>query len=363
MITRSQEGKIKTALKENKIIWLYGPPCVGKKTLIESVCGQLNLSWTHMSATNIDNRTLDVLDVLVLDDAEYCSNLQEIIEEQLKSSHNYRIIISSSFLPEMNEEFHHAMIEAGLCFKIDAPLYVEYAKGISVTTLEKDLLNRLIYGLYPDAITNPNLAETHLLRIWDSSIKTHFASSQRVNKKEPFLRLVRLLAFNIGAVTTYHDLGVQTGLDNETVQRYVDLLEKAGLVISLPVMSNGNRYELTKSHCVYFLDNGLRNAAINNFNPESLRNDMPELWKNFLISERVKALRVGNQELSIQFWKTHTNQSMDLIEKRDEVMFAYKMDWFKKKTVKIPNYFLKCYPESKTRVLNRNTFLPFLMKN
>ena len=46
----------------------------------------------------------------------------------------------------------------------------------------------------------------------------------------------------------------------------------------------------------------------------TLRNDWDKIWKNWLVSERIKWNRLNNKEVEYYFWKTHTKQIMDYIE-------------------------------------------------
>ena len=170
------------------------------------------------------------------------------------------------------------------------------------------------------------------------------------------------MAFSIGEPVSYLEIGERAGLDNETVMRYIALLEQADILVRLPSYATDKRYELKKSNCIYFMDNGIRNALISNFNPTFLRNDMDQLWKNYLVSERIKWTRMNGIQSEFRFWRTHTRQQMDLLEIKPTEIRAYKMDWEKRKKVKIPKYFTELYPEAITRVLNRSTYWPFLSK-
>ena len=181
------------------------------------------------------------------------------------------------------------------------------------------------------------------------------------------MRMLQLLAFNVGEPISYNDIGERSGLDNETVERYIQLFEDAFVLIKLPSYFNDNRYELKKTHCVYFQDNGIRNALISNFNSTSLRNDMNDLWRNYMISERIKWIRMNNLKKKVYFWRTHTRQQMDFVEVgRDQIM-AYKSDpkmigWEKRKNVKIPKSFTDFYPNIKTSILNKSTYWNFLTR-
>ena len=120
--------------------------------------------------------------------------------------------------------------------------------------------------------------------------------------------MLQLLAFNIGNAVSYNEISERCGLDNETVERYIQLLEDAFILIQLKPYFNNHRYELKKTNMIYFADNGVRNVLISNFNPTFLRNDMNELWRNYVISERVKWIKLKGIENTVFFWKTHTKQ-------------------------------------------------------
>jgi predicted AAA+ superfamily ATPase len=113
---------------------------------------------------------------------------------------------------------------------------------------------------------------------------------------------------------------------------------------------------------LYFLDNGIRNALINNFNPIDLRNDVDQLWRNWLIAERIKWNAMNGVFPDYFFWRTHTRQSMDFIEASNTKISSYKTSWEKKKKVKFPASFRNAYADISTHVLNRSTYWGFLTK-
>jgi len=146
------------------------------------------------------------------------------------------------------------------------------------------------------------------------------------------------------------------------VERYIDLLEKAHFLLRLPSFYNGHKYELKKTHTVFFLDNGIRNAIIQNFHPIDIRNDAEQLWKNWLISERYKWHVLNHTKVEYAFWRTHTRQQMDLIEIQEGKVSAYTCLWDKRRKAKIPASFKAAYPDAATLVLNRATYWGFLSK-
>ena len=95
--------------------------------------------------------------------------------------------------------------------------------------------------------------------------------------------------------------------------RYIGLLEQAFVVFRLPPFSRNVRTEISSSRKVYFYDNGIRNAVIDNYNPLTLRNDVGALWENFLISERMKANHYNDHYGKRYFWRTHAQQEICLL--------------------------------------------------
>ena len=103
-------------------------------------------------------------------------------------------------------------------------------------------------------------------------------------------------------------------------------------------------------------------SLINNFNSCNLRDDLNNLWTNYLIAERIKWARLKEEKAAFYFWKTYTNQSLELVEVIDNKIRAYKMDWQRKKKVRISKYFTECYPTAKTTIINRSNYWPFLSR-
>jgi len=173
-------------------------------------------------------------------------------------------------------------------------------------------------------------------------------------------KLLQALAFQIGNEVSYHELGQISGLDNQTTEKYIDLLEKAFIIFRIGSLSRNLRNELKKSRKIYFHDNGLRNAVINQFSPAGLRDDIGGLWENFMMSERVKLLAYQRINANQYFWRTHAQQEIDYIEERNGKMNAYEFKWNPKVKVKIPSAFLNGYPGTSTHVItpeNMNEFL------
>lgn len=143
---------------------------------------------------------------------------------------------------------------------------------------------------------------------------------------------------------SYHELGKMIGGKSETVERYIELLEKVFIIFRLPSFSRNLRSELKKSRKIYFYDNGIRNALIQNYIPLELRTDTGALWENFMVSERKKFIEYNDIYSNTYFWRTHAQQEIDYIEERNGTLYAFEFKWNEKKAPKIPNSFAEAYP-------------------
>jgi hypothetical protein len=101
--------------------------------------------------------------------------------------------------------------------------------------------------------------------------------------------LLRLIAFQIGKKVNVDELANSLkGIIRNTVEYCLDLLEKVFIIYKVTGFSRNLRKEVTKSSGWCFYENGIRNAIIKNFNPLNLRQDIGELWENYLIGRTYK---------------------------------------------------------------------------
>lgn len=373
MIVRSLQPILEEKLTESKIVVLRGPRKSGRKTLLAEVLAGKTDSVITIDCSDkkqkkeIDDTTAFAAKVkghaiVILEEAQYLTQLQTIIDDALGNDAIGNLVLCCSFEPALQEELWEALRYQGLELLVFPYSYPEMAQANGLGEEEKSVERRLIFGYYPEIVAHPDEAEAGLIRLLEESIFTQLGATDRINKSERLIQLLRLLAFNIGQAISYNDLGQQCGLDNETVERYIRLLEKAQLLFMLPSYYNGHRYELKKSHTVYFVDNGIRNALIRQFQPLEFRNDIDLLWKNWVISERRKANALAGRNPETYFWKTHTKQEIDYIEVTETGISGFKMQWDKRKKIKIPASFTEAYPEIRTTGINRSTFWGLITK-
>jgi hypothetical protein len=371
MIPRIQHLPLREKMKGNKLVLLQGPRHAGKRTLVTQILEELNATYSlldcHDKATRKivhahPERLKNAPQFIVLHEAQYLENLSQILEMVLAGEIQSSVVVLCSFVPDIDELLRDALKMEGLIMHLYAPGFYEAAQHFGLPEEERLLEERLIYGNYPEVLSDLENAQHTLERIIDDAVFTRLSGNERINKGDKLMRMLQQLAFCVGDTVSYHALSERCDLDNETVERYIQLLENAFLLFRLPSYENGHRYELKKSNMIYFVDNGIRNALIRNFNPTWLRHDTAELWRNYVLAERMKWLRVNQNEGNAWFWKTHTKQQMDYLEIDQGKIHAWKTDWYKKKKTKFPKSFSEAYPDAQTSVLNRSTYWTFLSK-
>lgn len=369
MIKRKALEKLKLGLSKNKVVVVRGPKQTGKLTLVQQIFhpGHQDVLYIDCSVktqkAHFENpeefkKIIGDKLVLIIQNSQALSNINSVIDWCFDAEKLENVVIICSYEPEMDNAFWEVFRTSDAEIVINPLSYEECAEEFGLSNEDKSLDDRLIYGYYPAVVFAQNKEET-ILSVLDKAIIRHFNAGERINKKEQLLKLLRKLAYQIGEVISYNELGNDCDLDNETVERYILLFEKAGILFKLPSYFTTHKYELKKSFMVYFCDNGIRNALIRAFQPMEFRNDAEQLWKNWALSERRKQL---SAETTTYFWLTHTKQRVDYLEISQEMGAAFQLQLSKKAKLKIPKSFTETYPNYKVTAVNRGTLVGFLKK-
>ena len=174
--------------------------------------------------------------------------------------------------------------------------------------------------------------------------------------------LLRLLAFHIGQEVSFSELAASLALNRQTVERYLDLLEKVFVIFKVGGFSRNLRKEVTKNSRYYFYDNGVRNSLIQNFNPLALRNDVGQLWENYLLIERRKANQAAGRAVNAYFWRTYDQKEIDCIEEYGGKLRGYEFKWGGKSIPrKTSSEFIENYPGSELVTITPENFEAFLL--
>lgn len=218
----------------------------------------------------------------------------------------------------------------------------------------------MIYGLYPEVVTEPEDAKRTLMMLTNNYLYKDLFAYKGIKKPELIQKLVRALALQLGNEVSFNELSNLLGVDRGTIESYINLLEKCFVVFKLDSFSRNLRNEIKKGKKIYFYDNGVRNAVLSNFAPLELRNDVGALWENLMVSERVKRNSYSGNYAQLFFWRTHEQQEIDLIEDLDGVLHAFEFKWGSFKKSRQPKAFAESYPDSTYEIITPENFWLFV---
>ena len=224
-----------------------------------------------------------------------------------------------------------------------------------------NLDSRLIYGCYPEVVTmNDNSSRAIYLReIISSYLFKDILELAGIRYSQKLVRLLQLLAFQIGKEVSFNELGSQMGMSKNTIDRYIDLLEKVFVIYRRSGFSRNLRKEVTKNHRFYFYDNGIRNALIGNFNPLEIRNDVGELWENYVVTERLKSNEYMQRIANTYFWRTYDRKEIDLIEEMNGKLSGYEIK-LQDTRLKVYKAWKAAYPGASFQVIHQQNYLDFI---
>ena len=217
--------------------------------------------------------------------------------------------------------------------------------------------------LIPEVVVNQDYAMEILREIHSSYLYKDVLHFGNVRKSDKLMRLVQALAYQVGQEVKYRELANIVGVDTVTVERYIDLLEQSFVIFRLSPFSRNLRDELKNSRKIYFWDNGIRNAVIDEFKPFDVRMDKGALWENYIVSQMMINRYNTQRNSKFYFWRTHQQQEIDLIEVAETGdIYAYEIKLNPKPgRTRFPQSFVKTYQPAKMQVLHRDNFFEQLL--
>jgi uncharacterized protein len=362
-------------LQQQKVLILYGPRRVGKTTLLEQFLKDCPHKYKLDSGDNL--RTQDVLgsqdfprileyaegyELLVLDEAQQIPNIGMGLKILVDQRPDLKIIATGSSSFDLSHQVGEPLTGRKRTLRLYPVSQSELLAHHNRFELKELMESFLIFGSYPEVLLekNRNVRIEILEDLVNSYIFKDILALERVKGAKPLLDLLKLLAFQLGSEVSLSELSSQIHMDIKTVDRYLDLLEKSFVIVRLGGLSRNLRKEVAKKQKYYFIDNGVRNAVISQFNSLDLRNDVGALWENFLMVERLKHRTYQSIYGSSYFWRTYDKQEIDLVEERDGQFHAYEIKWSTRKNVKVPKGWQTAYPKSTFSVVSPENYLDFV---
>ena len=374
MITRTLQQRIEGNLFKGKAVIVIGARQVGKSTLFRQITEKLEEPVLMLNCDEPEVRELlagmNLVElklmigkhrVVVIDEAQRISEIGMTLKRITDNFPEVQLLVTGSSSFELQNRLNEPLTGRKYEYRLFPISTRELLEHGGLIAVKQSLESRLIYGSYPDIINHTDEAKELLMNIAGSYLYKDLLALEDIRRPALLEKLLVALALQVGNEVSYNEIAQTVGSDSKTVEKYIDLLEKCYIVFRLGAFSRNLRTELKKSKKIYFYDNGIRNAVIQNFAPLSMRNDAGALWENFFISERIKANEYEGRYAKSYFWRTTQQQEIDYIEESDGQFAVFEMKWNpRKKTTPLPAAFLKTYPVAQEAVVTPENYLKWL---
>lgn len=374
-IERFLLDQIQAALLPGKVTVLYGPRQVGKTTLVQHLLSLVPYNSRLVNADELiyrqalgsqDKQVLSDLlgdyELLAIDEAQRVENIGLNLKILVDNYPDARFIATGSASFELANRVSEPLTGRSITHCLYPVAYTEIRKTFGAFEARRQLENLLIYGAYPAIVTTESaqLRERLLGELVGSYLYRDILELDGVRKPDKIIDLLRMLAFQIGYEVSISEIASSLALNRQTVERYLDLLEKVFVIFKVGGFSRNLRKEVTKNARYYFYDNGVRNSLIQNFNTLPLRNDIGQLWENFLMVERRKANSFTQRAANTYFWRTYDQKEIDCIEERGGKLYGYEFKWQGEMKKSTRNEFISAYPDARLSTVTKDNFEDFL---
>lgn len=366
MITRTITQNLITDCDNKKAIVVIGPRQVGKTTLIQKIVEDKKTLFlngddpqTRLQLINANFQFLIQMvmdyETIVIDEAQRIENIGITVKMLVDAKLNKQFILTGSSSLDLGNRINEPLTGRKWEHQLFPLSWSEIKNHYSFSNAFSRLEEFLIYGMYPEVVTNSNKKKI-LLQLSGSYLYQDILELVNIKKPDLLMKLLNALALQLGSEVSYNELAKILGVDRMTVINYIDLLEKVYVIFRLHPFSTNQRNEITAKPKIYFYDNGIRNAIIGQFNPLQSRQDVGALFENFFISEKIKQLNYKGFYGKIHYWRNTQQAEIDFIEINEGEITAHEIKYNPNKKVNFTKSFTEKYHPKETLVVNKDNF-------
>jgi len=375
VILRQFQQNIIDQLSDNhKVIVVFGARQVGKTTLINQLIDYLKIKTLKINADQtvyhdvLSSRDLSKMqeligehELLFIDEAQNIPNIGinlKILHDEMPE---LKIIVSGSSSFELANRIKEPLTGRTATFHLYPLALKELKNEMTVFKLKNKLESLMVFGMYPGVYTLSTNEKkiNHLTELVSSYLYKDVLQLSNIKHSDKIYKLLKLLAYQIGNEVSIQELATQLAMSHETVNSYIDLLEKGFIIHRVSAYSKNLRKEVSKKDKIYFTDVGIRNALINNYNSLDNRTDVGALWENFLFMERRKKMEYDSIHAQSFFWRLYSGAELDYVEEREGKLFGYEFKWGGRKK-NPPKSWLNSY-DSTFEIINRENYFDFVV--
>jgi len=357
-----------------KVNLIFGTRRVGKTFLLRKLVAKTPFKYLWLEGEDVDaqqllaqrsiaayQRLAGDIDLLIIDEAQAVPDIGKVLKLFADHLMHLRIIVTGSSAFDLLNLSGEPLTGRAFFHQLYPIAQLELATGENGLQTRQQLPERIVMGSYPElfSLSMTNQRERYLRELVDTYLLKDIMAFDGIRNAAKVKDLLRLIAFQLGKEVSLEELGRQVQLSKNTVERYLDLFTKVFILVRVSGFSRNLRKEVTKTSRWYFVDNGVRNALLSDLRPLPLRQDVGELWENYLIAERIKKIRAEQRWVEYYFWRTYDQQEIDWIEVENGQLRAYEFKW-KTDRAKLPKAFADAYPEASFALVNQENYLDFI---
>ncbi len=378
MYVRFIQKSIESWLFKSKIIIIYGPRQAGKTTLAKTILDKFGDDGLYLNC-EVDSvkRELSKVEpsqlksffgkkkIIVLDEAQVISNIGLVLKTFIDEFKDIQIIATGSSSFDLSSNVKEPLTGRSVEFTLlpfSVGEIIAHDGKPSFSSYEETFFR---FGSYPNVYNNKDaqaVMQREIENIQSNYLYKDILALGDIRKPKILEDLLQLLAFQVGNEVSLNELAVKLSVSIVTIDRYIDLLEKTFIVYRLRALSRNQRNEIRGNFKVYFIDIGIRNAIIQNFNSLSIRDDIGKLFENIFIIERLKKAMYAEEFKNYFFWRTYDQKEIDFIEESNGAFSAFECKYSQggiKNATK--DAFLKSYPKSDLKIISKDNYLDFLI--
>ena len=369
---RSQ--RIETAIAPKRALVIYGPRRVGKTTLLKEYLSLSKNSRTlyvvgddfrirELFKKEIRDDLLDFArpyDIIAIDEAQQVPSIGLGAKMIIDAFPEKQLILTGSSSFDLSSKIGEPL--TGRHFTMTLLPIAQSEMSASRFELGGAIDNFLIYGSYPEVLTAETGEEKEriLNELVSSYLYKDILALDKIKSPDLLRDITRAIAFQVGSEASLNEIANTVKADVKTVGRYPDVLEKMFVIKKVRGFSRNLRNEISKKAKYYFLDNGVRNAVIGQFGSLVNRNDIGELWENFVFMELYRQSILRGDSAQFHFWRTHTGREVDIIREDGGVLTAIECKWSAECSV--PKLWRETYPDSTFVTINKGNYLDVFLE-
>lgn len=370
-IKRQIEPSIKKNLFKDDIVIIYGARQTGKTTLVKKIIkeqsillpkylncdeGDIQKLFSEAETSVALKRIIGDSKLIIIDEAQRVRNIGLKLKLMVDNFPEQQIIATGSSSFDLSNEIKEPLTGRSREFWLYPLSLSEMFPSKDNLEFSRNLETILTYGSYPkvfESISNEE-KKIQIEKIVSNYLYKDVLKFQSLKNAEIVRRLLEALALQIGNEVSYNEIARLLGVSKQTVENYVEILEKAFVIFKITPYSKNLRTAISKLRKIYFYDLGVRNALIDSLKPLSLRNDIGALWENFVVTEFKKQNDFIGNIKNLYFWRTYDGQEIDLLEEKEGKLVGYEIKWNRARK-KAPKAWLN-YKNASWKVITKNNY-------